>query len=332
MKRAAGRGGAAGDAATEHRGPVTGATAESRWTVIVALAINLLIAVAKAMAALVTGSSSLFAEAGHSVADSGNEALLLIALRRSSRPADDTHPFGYGAERFYWSLLAAIGIFVAGGVSAIYEGIRHLQRAEPLVNPLVAYGVLLVSLALEATSWTTAFRQLRGEARGRRLSLATYLRRTTDPTAPTVFYEDSAAVIGILFALTGVALHQVTHSAVPDAAASIAIGLLLVTVAVRLASRERELLTNQSASPRVIADVLETLESAPEVESVPRLEAMVIGPRAALVTAEVRLHDEPSGERVAEVLAVLRERVRDLPLIAEVYLTPVGIPHGGRSQ
>jgi divalent metal cation (Fe/Co/Zn/Cd) transporter len=119
---------------------------------------------------------------------------------------------------------------------------------------------------------------------------------------------------------------------VPDAAASIAIGLLLVVVAVRLASRERELLTNQSASPRVVADVLGTLESAPEVESVPRLEVMVIGPRAALVTAEVRLHDEPSGERVAEVLAVLRERVRDLPLIAEVYLTPVGIPHGGRPR
>jgi cation diffusion facilitator family transporter len=316
----------------EGRGMVTGTAAESRGTVIVALAINLLIAVAKAMAALVTGSSSLFAEAAHSVADSGNEALLLIALRRSSRPADETHPFGYGAERFYWSLLAAIGIFVAGGVTAIYEGIRRLQQPEPLVNPLVAYGVLLVSLALEVTSWTTAFRQLRGEARGRHLSLGTYLRRTTDPTAPTVFYEDSAAVIGIFFALAGVALHQVTNSAVPDAAASIAIGLLLVVVAVRLASRERELLTNQSASPRVVADVLGTLESAPEVESVPRLEVMVIGPRAALVTAEVRLHDEPSGERVAEVLAVLRERVRDLPLIAEVYLTPVGIPHGGRPR
>jgi cation diffusion facilitator family transporter len=329
VNRAGGPGRAAGQTAGRGRGLVTATAGESRWTVIVALAINLLIAVAKTMAALLTGSSSLFAEAAHSVADSGNEALLLIALRRSSRPADETHPFGYGAERFYWSLLAAIGIFVAGGVTAIYEGIRHLNQPEPLVAPLVAYGVLVISLALEATSWTTAFRQLRGEARGRRLSLGTYLRRTTDPTATTVFYEDSAAVIGIFFALAGVALHQVTQSAVPDAAASIAIGLLLVVVAVRLASRERELLTNQSASRAVVGAVRGALESAPEVESVPRLEVMIIGPRAALVTAEVRLADEPSGERVAQVLAGLRDLVREQPLIAEVYLTPVGVPRSG---
>jgi divalent metal cation (Fe/Co/Zn/Cd) transporter len=262
VNRAGGRARTAGETAGRSRGLVTGTAGESRWTVIVALAINLLIAAAKSMAALLTGSSSLFAEAAHSVADSGNEALLLVALRRSSRPADAIHPFGYGAERFYWSLLAAIGIFVAGGVT-------------------------------------------------------------------TVFYEDSAAVVGILFAVAGVALHQVTHSAVPDAAASIAIGLLLVVVAVRLASRERELLTNQSASPAVVGVVRRALESAPEVESVPRLEVMIIGPRAALVTAEVRLADEPSGERVSQVLAGLRDLVRDQPLIAEVYLTPVGIPQSG---
>jgi cation diffusion facilitator family transporter len=296
---------------------------ESRGTVLVALAINLLIAAAKAMAALLTGSSALFAEAAHSVADSGNEALLLVALRRSSRPADQTHPFGYGAERFYWSLLAAIGIFVAGGVTAIYEGIRHLRQPDPLVHPLVAYGVLVISLALEATSWTTAYRQLRGESRGRGLSLSTYLRRTTDPTPTTVFYEDSAAVIGIGFALVGVALHQLTHTAVPDALASIAIGVLLVVVAVRLASRERELLTNQSASPAVIGAVREALESAPEVESVPRLEVVVIGPRMALVTGEVRLSGQPSGERVAQVLAGLRDQLRAQRGIVEVYLTPV---------
>jgi cation diffusion facilitator family transporter len=316
----------------ERQRAITGTAGESRGTVIVALAINLLIAVAKAVAALLTGSSALFAEAAHSVADSGNEALLLVALRRSSRPADETHPFGYGAERFYWSLLAAIGIFVAGGVTAIYEGVRHLQQPEPLVDPLVAYGVLVISLGLELTSWTTAYRQLRGESLGRGLSLGTYLRRSTDPTATTVFYEDSAAVIGIGFALAGVALHQVTHSAVPDALASIAIGLLLVVVAVRLASRERELLTNQSASPAVVAAVRDALESAPEVLRVPRLEVLVIGPRAALVTGEVQLADEPSGERVAEVMAGLRDLLRGQPLIAEVYLTPVGIPRSGRPQ
>lgn len=318
----------------------TAAGGSNRATVLVALAINLLIAAAKAIAAMLTGSSALLAEAAHSIADTGNEALLLIALRRSNRPADQTHPFGYGAERFYWSLLAAIGIFVAGGVTGIYEGVRHLKEPEPLLRPLIGYGVLVVSLALEATSWLTAYRQLRGESRGRGLPLGAYLRRTTDPTPTTVFYEDTAAVIGIGFALVGVALHQLTGSAVPDALASIAIGVLLVVVAVRLASRERELLTNQSAPPAVVSAVRRTLESAPEVETVPRLEVLVIGPRTMLVTAEVAVADpaladpagepggepavgDPTGERVTALVARLRDQLRSVPGIAEVYLTPV---------
>ena len=299
---------------------------ESRATVLVALGVNLLIALAKGLAALFTGSSALVAEAAHSVADTGNEALLLLALRRSNRPADHTHPFGYGAERFYWSLLAAIGIFVAGGVTAIYEGVNHLQHPDPLEAPIIGYGVLVVSLVLEATSWHTAYRQLSGESRGRGLPLGAYLRRTTDPTPTTVFYEDSAAVIGICFALPGLALRQITGSPVPDALASIAIGVLLVVVAVRLASRDRELLTNQSAAPSVVSRVRDLLEAAPGVTAVPRLEVMVIGPRAALVTAEVGLDDSVSGERVAQLMAQLRRQVRSQPGIAEVYLTPVMSP------
>lgn len=299
-----------------------GGAEESRATVLVALAINLLIALAKAGAAVITGSSALLAEAAHSVADSGNEALLLVALRRSSRPADQTHPFGYGAERFYWSLLAAIGIFVAGGVVGIYEGVRHLQEPEPLVRPLIGYGVLAVSLVLEATSWSTAFRQLRGESRGRGLPLGVYLRRSTDPTATTVFYEDTAAVIGIVLAVAGVALHQLTGSGVPDALASIAIGVLLVFVAVRLASRERELLTNQSAPPGVVAAIRERLARADGVRSVPRLEVLVIGPRTLLVTGEVVV----DGSDVSVLVARLRDQLRSEPGIAEVYLTPVPVP------
>jgi len=301
---------------------------ESRATVLVALTINLLIAAAKGAAALLTGSSALLAESAHSVADTGNEAFLLVALRRSRRPPDQTHPFGYGAERFYWSLLAAIGIFVAGGVAAIYEGVRHLNEPEPLVRPLVGYGVLVVSLALEATSWLTAYRQLSSESRGRGLPLGAYIRRTTDPTPTTVFYEDSAAVVGIGFALVGVALHQLTGSAMPDALASIAIGVLLVVVAVRLASRERELLTNQSASPAVVAAIRQRLESAPGVRTVPRLEVLVIGPNTLLVTGEVGV-GEPVGagadgdEEVTTLLARLRDQLRSRPGVAEVYLTPV---------
>src|SRR2546423_6436459 len=199
---------------------------DSQRTVVVALAVNLIIAVAKASAAMVSGSSALAAEAAHSVADTGNELFLLVALRRSGRPADDIHPFGYGAERFYWSLLAAIGIFVAGGLAAIWDGLRQLQEPHDLAAPVVGYAVLAVSLVLDSASWRTAYRQLRSESRGRGLSLRTYLRRSSDPTATTVFYEDTAGVIGILLATVGVALHQITGSGVPDAVASFAIGVL----------------------------------------------------------------------------------------------------------
>jgi len=305
-----------------------GSAGDSRRTVVVALAINLLIALAKATAAALTGSSALLAEAGHSVADAGNELFLLVALNRSGRPADETHPFGYGAERFYWSLLAAIGIFVAGGLAAIWDGLRQLQEPHDLAAPVVGYAVLAVSLVLDSASWRTAYRQLRSESRGRGLSLRTYLRRSSDPTATTVFYEDTAGVIGILLATVGVALHQITGSGVPDAVASFAIGVLLIVVAVRLAQRDRELLTNQSASPVIVDGVRRLLLAEPGVTGVPRLEVLVVGPRSWLITGEVAIPaDSADGTRLVDAL---RHRLRGEPGVVQVYLTPV--TEGGAAQ
>jgi cation diffusion facilitator family transporter len=296
---------------------------DSRRTVIVALAINLIIAAAKGVAAALSGSSALLAEAGHSVADAGNELFLLVALNRSGRPADDTHPFGYGAERFYWSLLAAIGIFVAGGLTAIWDGLRQLQHPTPLTDVNIGYAVLAISLVLDATSWRTAYRQLRGESQGRGVSLRTYLRRSSDPTATTVFYEDTAGVIGVLLATVGLALHQLTGSALPDALASFAIGLLLIAVAVRLAQRDRELLTNQSAAAPIVAGVRQLLLAEPAVTAVPKLEVLVIGPRTWLITGEIALDGNRTGGGVLLLVRELRQRLRTEPGVAEVYLTPV---------
>ena len=296
---------------------------DSLRTVVVALAVNLLIALAKGGAAAVSGSSALAAEAGHSVADTMNELLLIVALKRSRRPPDETHPFGYGAERFYWSLLAAVGIFVAGGLTAIWEGVRQLQHPRELEAIGVGYAVLAVSLVLDATSWRTAYRQLRSESRGRGLSLRTYLRRSSDPTATTVFYEDSAGVIGVLLATAGLALHQVTGSAVPDALASIAVGVLLVVVAFRLAQRDRELLTNQSASRVIVDGVRRLLLAEPGVVGVPRLEVLVVGPRTYLITGDLAVDGSQSGDRVTELIGKLRTRLRGEPGVAGVYLSPV---------
>ncbi len=307
-----------------HQRVIDATTGESRRTVVVALVVNLLIAAAKGVAAVLSGSGALLAEAGHSVADTGNELFLLIALHRSGRPADETHPFGYGAERFYWSLLAAIGIFVAGGLTAIWDGVRQLQHPRELTTVEVGYAVLALSLVLDATSWRTAYRQLRGESRGRGLSLASYLRRSSDPTATTVFYEDTAGIVGILLATVGVALHQITGSGVPDAIASFAIGALLIAVALRLAQRDRELLTNQSAPPVIVDGVRRLLQAVPGVAGVPRLEVLIVGPRTWLVTGDVAVDAAHPGD-VTSLVDDLRHRLRTEPGVAEAYLSPV--PH-----
>jgi cation diffusion facilitator family transporter len=296
---------------------------ESLRTVVIALAINVAIALAKAFAAVVSGSSALLAEAAHSVADTGNEVFLLVALRSSRRPPDETHPYGYGADRFFWSLLAAFGIFVAGGLTAIVEGIYQLMHPHRLESVIVGYVVLAVSLALELTSWRTAYRQLRSESRGRGVGLRVYLRRSSDPTPTTVFYEDSAAVIGIALATAGLVLHQVTGSAIPDAAASIAIGVLLVFVALRLAARERELLTNQSAPSQITDGFRRVFTDAAEVDRLATLDVVVVGPRMWLITAEVVLVATLTGDGIVQAVDRLRTELRQDPGVTHVYITPV---------
>jgi cation diffusion facilitator family transporter len=303
--------------------PVDKPQPASLRTVVIALGINIAIALAKSFAAVISGSSALLAEAAHSVADTGNEIFLLVALRTSRRPADDTHPFGYGADRFFWSLLAAFGIFVAGGLTAIVEGIYQLGHPHRLDAVVVGYVVLAVSLVLELTSWRTAYRQLRSESRGRGVSLRVYVRRTSDPTPTTVFYEDSAAVIGIALAAIGLILHQVTGSAVPDATASIAIGVLLVFVAVRLAARERDLLTNQAAPPPIADGFRRVITDTVNLEQIARLDVLVVGPRMWLITADVVLADTLSAAEAFDTLHDIRTRLADDPGVTRVYLTPV---------
>src|SRR3954469_4546625 len=172
-------------------------------TVLVAGGANLAIAVAKLVAGALTGSSALLAEGGHSVGDTVNQLFLLTALTRSKKPADVQHPFGYGMERYFWSLLAAVGIFVLGAGFSIYEGIHSLRHPEPVTDALVAFVVLAVSFLFEGTSWVKAIVQLRQEAGERRVGLFRHMFTTPDPTAKTVAFEDTAALIGLLLAAGG---------------------------------------------------------------------------------------------------------------------------------
>ena len=297
-------------------------------SVLAALAANLAIAAAKGVAAALTGSSALLAETLHSVADAGNEAFLLIALRRSSRPADAAHPFGYGAERFYWALLAALGMFVVGAGVAVWQGVNALLHPPEIEAFWVGVAVLVISIALDGSSRVVAGREVRSRAARRSISLRQYLGETSDPTVTTVFLEDTADVVGAALALAALVLHQVTGAALPDALASLAIGALLGYVALRLASRNRELLTNRAIPERYLEELSRLIAAEPGVEAVVGLQGIYLGPATVLITGDVRLESGLDGRAAGEAMARLREQVRTRysDVVAEVYLTPVGGP------
>ena len=300
---------------------------ESLGSVLTALAANTAIAVAKGTAAALTGSPALLAETLHTVADAGNEVLLYIAIRRSRHPADASHPFGYGPERYYWALLAAVGMFVVGGAFAIWEGVQGLVHPPELDAFWAGVAVLVIALLLDGTSRLVAGRQLRVQAARRELSVREFVRETPDPTVLTVFLEDTIDVLGAALALVAIVLHRVTGSGVPDALGSIVIGCLLCYLASRLATRNRQLLTNQSVPDRYVQRLRARLEAEPAVRAVTRLDAVYLGPAEVLVAADVEMSDRLTGGEVAGVLSRLRADLgRDVPAIARFYLTPVAPP------
>jgi cation diffusion facilitator family transporter len=229
------------------RASAAGSSASVR-TVLVAFAANALVAVAKTVAARVTGSASILAEAAHSWADTGNEVFLLVANRRSRRPRDDTHPLGYGREAYVWALLAALGLFVAGAALSVTHGVQELVRPEPATNFVVGYAVLAVSFVLEGVSFLQSVRQAKPAAQLMERDLIEQVMATSDPTLRAVFAEDSAALIGLVIAAAGLAGHQLTGSAVPDAVGSILIGLLLAAVAIYLIDRTARAWSRWSAT------------------------------------------------------------------------------------
>jgi cation diffusion facilitator family transporter len=305
---------------------------ESLGSVFAALAANAAIAIAKGTAAALTGSPALLAETLHTVADAGNEVLLYVAIRRSRQPADATHPFGYGPERYYWALLAAIGMFLVGGAVSIWNGIRALVHPPELEAFWVGVAVLVIAIVLDATSRVVALRTLRVQAARRGVTVRELLDETPDPTVVTVYLEDTIDVLGAVLALIALVVHRLTGSGIADALASIAIGGLLCFIASRLSSRNRQLLTNQSVPERYVQALRARLEGEPEIHAVTRLEAVYLGPGEVLVAADVAMTDGLSGGDVAAALARTRADIgREVPVIARLYLTPVEPPSSPRS-
>ncbi|TWD29531.1 cation diffusion facilitator family transporter [Streptomyces sp. T12] len=279
---------------------------------LVALAANLVIAAAKAVGGLAAASPALLSEAAHSVADSVNEIFLLAALRRSRRPADRRHPFGYGKERFFWSLLAAVGIFVMGGCFSFYQGIDALRNGgeEELSGYVAGLVVLGVALLAEGGSLLRALYQVRRQGGG-----------LGDPALRTVIAEDGTAVIGVTLAIVGMALHMRTGQVVWEASASLAIGGLLVYVAYRLGREARDQLIGEAADPRATERIRELLCSQPEIDSVEALFTMKTGLDTALVAARIDLVPGLDSERVEQVaVRIKRSIVRTVPEAEQVFL------------
>ncbi|QOV40572.1 cation transporter [Streptomyces ferrugineus] len=275
----------------------------TRVTVLVALTANLVIAVAKAVGGLIAHSPALLSEAAHSVADSMNEVFLLAALRRSRRPADSRHPFGYGKERFFWSLLAAVGIFVMGGCFSFFQGFEALSGgAEEKFSGYVAgMTVLGVALLAEGVSLVRALHQVRRQG-----GIAKGLR---DPALRTVVAEDATAVLGVSLAFAGMALHMATGRIEWEASASFAIGALLVYVAYRLGRDARDRLIGQAADPEADARIRALLAAQPEIDSVEALFTMKTGLDTALVAARVDLVPGLDSEQVEEVAVRIKRSI-----------------------
>jgi cation diffusion facilitator family transporter len=294
---------------------------ESTTTVIVAFLANLLIAVAKTVAAFLTGSASMVAESAHSWADTGNEVFLFVADKRGVKERDDDHPLGYGKETYVWSMFAAFGLFTVGAVVSIQHGISQLGAAEEAEDYLVNYVVLGVAFLLEGTSFLQAFRQARGSARAGQVPTLRFVLRSSNSTLRAVFAEDAAALVGLLIAFLGIFLHQVTGSAVFDAVGSILVGVLLGVVALVLVDRNRRFLVGESPSDELETTVLERLLARPEIARVTYLHTEFVGPSRLYLVAAVDMSGDDTEEHVAVALRRVERELEEHDVVEEAVLT-----------
>jgi cation diffusion facilitator family transporter len=304
----------AGGEAGEHGG------GHGTKAIIAALLANLGIAVAKFVAFLVTGASSMLAEAIHSVADSGNQVLLLIGGKRAARAATPEHPFGYGRDRYIYAFIVAIVLFTVGGLFAIYEGVHKLQHPEELTSPIWAIGVLVVAIGLESFSLRTAIRETAAvKAPGQ--SYWKFIRTARQPELPVILLEDVGALTGLMLALLGVGVATLTGNGIYDGLGTVAIGALLVVIAVILAVETKSLLLGEAATPEDQRKIIAALEEAGV--SVIHMKTLHLGPDELLVAAKIAVRHGDTAESIAASIDAAEARVRAaVPTARVIYLEP----------
>ena len=305
--------------------------------VLGALIANGVITILKFIAAVMTGSSGMMAESFHSLADTTNQVFLLLGLRFYNKPASEKHHFGYGKERFFWSFIAAIFIFGVGATYAIYEGFQKLTHPHPPENLGWAYWVLGISFVLETGSICLALYQENNEARHEGMTFREYLRESKDPTAKTVIFEDSAALIGIVIAFAGIYLTD--HHVLPgfeaywDGLASILIGIVLAVVAFVLARASRGLLLGEAATPKSLARIRGAIKGHPNVNKVIELLTMHLAPKQILVNAHVNLKAELTNTQIIETIAEIETAIKNAePKVDMIFLETAGLKEKSRES
>jgi cation diffusion facilitator family transporter len=296
----------------------------AKRTVYIALAANAAIAVAKLGGGLVAGSSAMLSEGAHSIADTMNQVFLLVSLRFAERRPDVEHPFGYGKERFFWSFMAAVMIFVSGAVFSAYQGFARIASGGSEKESFgIAYAILGFSLLAEGISLARALHQTRGEARDADRGLLEFVRRSRDPTTKTVLFEDTVAVTGVVIALAGVAASQVTGNPAWDGVASLAIAVLLAIVAIGLGHQTYELLIGRAADAEERRAIEEVLERHASVVAVGPMLTMVLSPDELLVAVHFDVADDCTGDDVERITGELEDELRRaVPAVGPVFLDP----------
>ena len=302
----------------------------STRVVVTALGGNALIAAIKFVVAALTLSTAMLAEAVHSLADTANQVFLLIGLKRSEKPADDAHPFGYGLEQYFWSFVVALMLFFVGAVVSIYEGVEKVLAPRPIERAYLVFAILGVSLAIEAASFTVAYREFKRK-RPQGLTHLGALRATKDASVAVVLLEDSAALIGLSIALVGVALAELTGMSVFDGLSSVCIGALLAAVAFLLARKTQGLLIGESATPDDQRRIREALADVPGVDRVGRVATLQLGASQILVGIEADFDDALTADEVERLVPRMEAKIREaVPQARMIFVEPHATKGGGK--
>ncbi|MDP9862770.1 MULTISPECIES: cation diffusion facilitator family transporter [Streptosporangium] len=289
--------------------------------IIAALSANLAIAAAKFVAFLVTTSSSMLAESIHSLADSGNQVLLLVGGKRAARKRTAEHPFGYGRERYFYAFVVAVVLFTIGALFSLYEGWHKISDPHPVETPIVAFGVLIFAIIAESFSFRTAIKES-NPIRGSQTWMQ-FIRRSKSPELPVIVLEDLGALVGLVLALLGVTMAVITGDGVWDGVGTMAIGVLLAVIAVILAIETKSLLIGEGAGPEVERKICAALEGTPEVARVIHMRTLHLGPEEILVAAKIAVDHDDTAAEVARGIDQAEQRIRAaVPEARVIYLEP----------